>query len=148
MGSAPNFSSNNFEKLKYLDISFQKAQKLFLNLDKSTNLEILDLSGNPNLQIEGVEKLLNINEIDYLNADLTEFPPFICNFKQLKKLNLAYNQISTIPNSIANLTELEHLMLSGNQISSLPESFCSLQKLKWVWLDQNRLSSLPVNLTK
>lgn len=141
------FSSNNLSKLKFLDISFQNS-KLIVNLEKCPNLEILDISGNIDIQLQGIENLSNITEFDYLNAELQVFPAYICNFSRLKKLNLAYNNIKTIPNGISNLTELEHLILSGNQISYLPESFCSLQKIKWVWLDHNNLSSLPNNLTK
>jgi len=146
--SISNFSSNNLQNLKLLDLSFQNSKKLIANLEKCISLEILDISGNPNLLLQGMGNLTNIVELDYLNSDLQEFPDFISGLSRLKKLNLSYNNIASIPNSIGNLAELENLILISNQISSLPESFCSLRKIKWVWLDNNNLTYLPANITK
>lgn len=68
--------------------------------------------------------------------------------KNLKVLNLSFNDISEIPPGfLKSLRALEELYLSGNKLSSLPtEDLESLEALRVLFLNGNRLQTLPREL--
>ncbi|PSR72634.1 hypothetical protein PHLCEN_2v11518 [Hermanssonia centrifuga] len=70
--------------------------------------------------------------------------------KELKALNLSFNDLQVIPPSFfKNLTCLEELYLSGNKLTALPtEDLPRLTSLKALYLNGNRLQSLPQELHK
>jgi adenylate cyclase len=70
--------------------------------------------------------------------------------KELKVLNLSFNQIQEIPhNFFRNITKLEELYLSGNKLSALPtEHLPMLGRLKTLFLNGNKLQSLPQELAQ
>lgn len=70
--------------------------------------------------------------------------------RELKVLNLSFNDIQVIPPSfLRHLTHLEELYLSGNNLTALPtEDLPALTNLKSLFLNGNRLQSLPQELGK
>lgn len=82
------------------------------------NLESLDLSRNPNLNLD--------NSIELL----AELP-------NLKVLNLGWGNNRTLSDSIFKLQNLEVLNLRDNRLMALPDTFYSLQKLKVLNLRHN-----------
>ncbi|CAO3689998.1 unnamed protein product [Rhizopus stolonifer] len=62
---------------------------------------------------------------------------------QLKRVNLALNQITEIPFEIGSLTQLQWLNLNGNFLTSLPTSMSALSKLVKLGIAQNRIKTLP-----
>ena len=68
--------------------------------------------------------------------------------KELKVLNLSFNDIQEIPPTFfKSHTRLEELYLSGNKLSSLPsEELHSLTNLKVLFLNGNKLQTLPREL--
>ena len=71
-------------------------------------------------------------------------------FKELKVLNLSFNEIQDLPpNFFHNMTKLEELYLSGNKLTSIPsEDLPRLHKLSTIFLNGNRLVTLPQELGK
>ncbi|CAA7260812.1 unnamed protein product [Cyclocybe aegerita] len=71
-------------------------------------------------------------------------------FKELKVLNLSFNEIQDLPpNFFRNMTQLEELYLSGNKLTSIPvEDFPRLTKLTTLYLNGNKLHTLPQELGK
>ncbi|PFH53677.1 hypothetical protein AMATHDRAFT_45153 [Amanita thiersii Skay4041] len=69
-------------------------------------------------------------------------------FKELKVLNLSFNDIQDMPsNFFTNLVHLEELYLSGNKLASLPtEDLPRMKRLKTLFLNGNRLQTLPQEL--
>ncbi|TCD66325.1 cysteinyl-tRNA synthetase [Steccherinum ochraceum] len=65
--------------------------------------------------------------------------------KELKVLNLSFNDIQEIPPTFfKSHTHLEELYLSGNKLSSLPsEDLHSLSNLRVLFLNGNKLQTLP-----
>jgi Leucine-rich repeat (LRR) protein len=65
--------------------------------------------------------------------------------KELKLLDLSYNQIDVLPESVfQGLRVLEDLNLEGNQIENLePGLFSNLEQLKKLNLNSNQISDLP-----
>ncbi|MFK8103732.1 MAG: leucine-rich repeat domain-containing protein [Saprospiraceae bacterium] len=74
---------------------------------------------------------------------LSGFPKEILKLKQLRKLALTRNQLTSIPEAISQLTQLEELIVNENQLRELPASLKMLPKLKIVHLAQNEFSSFP-----
>ncbi|KAF8149409.1 hypothetical protein B0H34DRAFT_802408 [Crassisporium funariophilum] len=71
-------------------------------------------------------------------------------FKELRVLNLSFNEIQDLPPSFfRNLTNLEELYLSGNKLTSIPvEDFPRLTRLTTLFLNGNKLHTLPQELGK
>ena len=87
------------------------------------NLEVLDLSNNPNLT--------------------GEIPECICDLTNLKFLRLHKNRQMTgqIPSCIGNLTNLEHLdVAESNYYGAIPPSICNLENLEYADFSGNGFS--------
>ena len=71
-------------------------------------------------------------------------------FKELKVLNLSFNEIVDLPiNFFRNMVNLEELYLSGNKLTSLPsEDLPKLKNLTTLFLNANKLHTLPQELGK
>ena len=71
-------------------------------------------------------------------------------FKELKVLNLSFNEIQELPPSFfRNMTQLEELYLSGNRLASIPtEDLPRLKCLSTLFLNGNKLQTLPQELCK
>ena len=69
-------------------------------------------------------------------------------FKELRALNLSFNDIQDMPSAFfKNLTKLEELYLSGNKLSSIPtEDLHRLDRLSVLYLNGNRFQTLPREL--
>jgi hypothetical protein len=59
------------------------------------------------------------------------------------RLNLAYEELTTLPSEIGNLSNLHILFLDNNQITSLPTEIGDLSQLHTLWLNNNRIKILP-----
>ncbi|EGO00435.1 hypothetical protein SERLA73DRAFT_160301 [Serpula lacrymans var. lacrymans S7.3] len=70
--------------------------------------------------------------------------------KELRVLNLSFNEIKQVPPSfLKNLVKLEELYLSGNNLTSIPiEDLHRLQNLTVLFLNGNQLQTLPRELVK
>jgi adenylate cyclase len=71
-------------------------------------------------------------------------------FKELRVLNLSFNDIQDMPPTFfKNLTKLEELYLSGNKLAGIPTEYLHrLEKLSVLFLNGNRLRTLPHELGK
>ncbi|KAF9038318.1 PP2C-domain-containing protein [Hymenopellis radicata] len=71
-------------------------------------------------------------------------------FKELRVLNLSFNQIQELPNTFFKyFGKLEELYLSGNDLTALPtEDLPKLTKLSVLFLNGNKLQTLPQELGK
>ena len=74
---------------------------------------------------------------------LKVFPMEILNFKNLRILNLRYNQLTSLPPEIGELKELRVLILTNNQLTALPPEIGALKELRELWIRGNQLISLP-----
>ncbi|KAF6744886.1 adenylate cyclase [Ephemerocybe angulata] len=71
-------------------------------------------------------------------------------FKELRVLNLSFNNISDLPPTFfKNLLQLEELYLSGNRLTTIPtEDLQRMTRLSTLFLNGNKLHTLPQELGK
>ncbi len=120
------------------------------------------------------EALKNPDSVRYLNlydTSLQAFPPDILKLKNLERLSLRKNTITTLPDGIGSLSTLKwmdlgrtamtdlnpaigklenlsFLYLNDNTIALLPESLGNCNKLEYLNADRNKLTALPASLGK
>lgn len=91
-------------------------------------LKSIDLSGNPNLEVLGLES----NELT--DVDLSKLT-------RLKTLSIRYNKIKAI--DLSHNLELENVYLDGNEISSVDVSF--LKNLKILHASWTKITDLDIS---
>jgi len=62
---------------------------------------------------------------------------------QVYKLDLYFQELTSLPDEVGQFVNLKVLELSGNSLTSLPETFGQLEKLEWLSLKGNDISKLP-----
>ena len=81
-----------------------------------------------------------------LNNNLKSIPPELFTATQLRKLDLSYNQLSTVQADMFSLPCLELLNLSNNVIRELPEVSNWTSTLLSLDLSHNQLQGLPAGM--
>ncbi len=61
----------------------------------------------------------------------------------ITKLDLSWNDLTSLPSEIAQLQNLTELWLSGSEFTSLPSELVQLKNLTMLVLEANGLISLP-----
>ncbi|CRL03398.1 CLUMA_CG016341, isoform A [Clunio marinus] len=134
------------EKVEQLSLCYTEIPLIVGNMFQSTNLKVLDLSGNPTLTpslnetwFGGLEPKLEILVIR--NANIKSPLPFI-NLKKLRMLDLGNNNINEIHLShFINYEDLEILDLYMNHISNWYERvFQGTKSLKIMNLRHNNIN--------
>ena len=72
--------------------------------------------------------------------NLTELPAEIGDLRELRELDVSYNQLIGLPTSIQRLTKLEGLDLDGNKLTELPAEIGDLIELRWLTVMRNPLT--------
>ncbi|XP_066057163.1 centriolin isoform X2 [Chamaea fasciata] len=122
-----------------------KKFKYIENLEKCSNLEVLNLSNNQIEKIEKLDKLLKLRELNLSHNRISKIEG-IEHLQNLQKLNLAGNKIEHIPLWVGKkLRSLRSLNLKQNKVSSLHDiaKLKPLQDLTSLFLAENPVASLP-----
>ncbi|KAJ7362214.1 hypothetical protein DFH08DRAFT_320591 [Mycena albidolilacea] len=102
--------------------------------------------------ISDIPPLAHSLEMLYLgeNSFTDEVLHLLMIFKELRVLNLSFNDIQNMPsNFFRHLTKLEEVYLSGNGLTNFPsEDLPKLTRLSTLFLNGNRLQTLPPELGK
>ena len=81
-----------------------------------------------------------VHTIDLRSKNLDYFPKEIVCFKNLKRLALSRNSLTSIPSEIGKLKNLEILLLGNNKLTALPKEIGNLKRLEdfhWEMLNTN-----------
>ena len=104
------------------------------NILNLNNLSITNIS-----EIEGLEKLTNLNEL-YLSGNKISEIQDLEHLKKLKVLDLSYNNIKKIQH-LDTLLDLNQLYLNNNQISNI-NGLDNLINLTFLHLDSNNITKI------
>ena len=97
---------------------------------------------------ESLTQLQNLKRLDVANNQLTALPDSLAQLHHLEKLEIFENQLTAVPDSLLALEDLEVLYAWRNQLSELPASLSKLQRLRRLFVNNNHLKALPDSLTR
>ncbi|XP_077769927.1 leucine-rich repeat-containing protein 10 [Canis aureus] len=86
--------------------------------------------------------------VDLSGRQLRRLPAHVCSFRELAKLYLSDNRLSSLPPELAQLQNLQILALDFNDFKALPQAVCTLQQLCILYLGNNKLCGLPAELSR
>lgn len=137
----------NHAKVVRLDLSHQNLKSLPDDFEQYENLKFLNLSNNPDLQLDNIgNQLVNLKKLKVLQLDsnnLLELPKWVGQLKSIKNISLVYNPQLNYSKSLNNLNTLKGLKklnLSYNNLLELPESITGLTQLKNLRLSHNKIN--------
>jgi leucine-rich repeat protein SHOC2 len=93
-----------------------------------------------------IGRLSALTKLDLGYNDLTSLPAEIGQLTALEELYLHDNQLTSLPAEIGQLTSLEQLYLFNNQLTSLPGEIGQLTSLERLYLEDNQLTSVPAEI--
>lgn len=135
-----------------LDLSEQDLIMLPSQISTYNNLEEIDLSANPNLDLRQAINILTTNKklkvIHLSENNLSELPVNITNLKELKQITLDENNFSDIPQILLELKHLEYISFFDNKISTISLKETDLPNLESINLCYNNLIDFPTDLSK
>ncbi|XP_013419969.1 malignant fibrous histiocytoma-amplified sequence 1 homolog [Lingula anatina] len=155
-----NLSNNNFNRvplplceivnLESLDISKNSIRRMAPEISQLENLKELNLSDTEliNYALEEelfpVWKLVKLEILDLSSNSISTLPPQLSQLKNLKKLNLSWNELKEIALPVCKLLRLESLNLAANSIKAVPPQISKLQNLKELNISDNILKEIPL----
>lgn len=84
-----------------------------------------------------------IFSISFERMKLTELPPDLVRFHNLKQLNLSKNRFTDLPEFIGDFINLELLDISKNELENFPVEICKLSNLKILIANRNLFDRIP-----
>lgn len=132
----------SFKNLKSLDIAFCGVATLPSNFNEKSQLEKMDISGNPITSgFEVFTQLKSLKQLSLSKLNLEKIPSSVSALSQLSLLDLSENSISDF-SSLRSLENLEWLSLENNRLESIPMEVTALRKLVHINLNHNKLTTL------
>lgn len=126
-----------------LNIYNYKIEFLPTEIGNLVNLEDVMLCGKLESLPESVKNWKSIKKMYLAGNDLKEIPTYFYLFSELESLDISRSDISAISDSIKYLKRLRDLTLDGNiRLDKLPESLCELENLERLSLINTMISSL------
>lgn len=111
-----------------------------------TEIKYLDLFGNSIKEIpDWFFQFKRLEHLSLKNNTLKELPTIIFTIQNIKHLNLAENQIHEIKDHyFRNLMDIEKVDISYNQITSIPSERITSPKCKILSIKGNKLKKFPI----
>lgn len=138
----PKYYAARLKKLEFFAITWSKVKTLPTELFHD-GLKTLNLQRNQLRSLNGIERAVNLSNLDVSSNQIDELPKTFGQLSNLSTLNVSGNFIKELPESFGGLGELRMLNCSCNRLKHLPDSVCNLIKLKSLDLSNNQLARLP-----
>jgi hypothetical protein len=135
----------NLTMIERLDLSFNRLDKLPINISRLEKLTELNLENNYRIESlpDSIGELKLLRSLDLTMNRLRRLPENIGKLKSLKELRLDNNKLTHLPEDLSGLKALEYLSLFYNNLEELPHSVGELEKLKYLTITGNRSIRLP-----
>lgn len=130
---------NKFEKLKNLDLSFNKIKNI-KNIDKLVNLENLYFVQNKIKEIKNLETLKKLKNLELGGNKIEEISNTMNQLPAVEQLWLGKNKIPRLEN-LSNLLNLRVLSIQSNRITKI-EGLDKLVNLEELYLSHNGISKI------
>lgn len=130
-------NNSNLNSLLNLKAHVFYKGKIFFPNHGVLNLKSLGISSIS--EIEGLENLINLNELDLSGNNITQIKG-LENLSTIKKLNLSNNKIKKIK-GLEHLKNLNQLYLNNNSITEI-EGIENLINLHYLNLDKNNITEI------
>jgi Leucine-rich repeat (LRR) protein len=137
----PQFAART--NLLYLELYDTKLDSLPREIEQM-GLELFRLVGNTTdtLRIsDSIKRMVNLKEIDIVDANLYNFPSFICRSKKLETVSLVNCKVDSIPFEIQWMENLKVLDLEGNNIKEIPYWIKYCKNLEVLILKNNKIDN-------
>lgn len=133
-----------FKNLKELHVNKNKLVSLGSEITSCTLLEVIQIQNNPLENIStGLGSMKSLKEITIGEiSSKCRIPAELWNLTGLRKLKITNANLTEIPVSIAQFKQLDALCLSNNAISDIPEELYSLKNITYINLGYNKIHSL------
>ncbi|EMO39105.1 LIC_11051 family fibronectin-binding protein [Leptospira noguchii] len=132
--------------LQNLNLSGNKITQISnLNREFSEIIE-LGLFDNRLTSLDGICRFPKLKELLIWGNELETISPEISSLKNLTRIDVTKNKISSFPNIGATLESVTDLSLSKNQLTQIPEALTQFPNLKSLGLSDNQLEEIPADL--
>jgi Leucine-rich repeat (LRR) protein len=98
------------------------------------------------ISINGKKVNKDIKKLDLTYNNITQLPIEIVQLTRITTLSLAYNKLTQLPGEIGQLTHLTTLYLQNNNLTQVPVEIGQLAQLTTLYLCNNKLTHLPVEI--
>jgi predicted DNA-binding WGR domain protein/Leucine-rich repeat (LRR) protein len=157
------------KKLKWLSIAFCDFTIVPEFVTGFTELEILEINGNPIAELpKGFEKLKNLKELNANGTKINSFPEVLYDLPQLESISFAYNKFcnydiyrvlpsikelnfsytSYMPSIAVPLPTLERLSIDIDTMEPIPNAVFECTNLKILEMINDEVTTFPDNLVK
>ncbi|WP_061248481.1 LIC_11051 family fibronectin-binding protein [Leptospira noguchii] len=154
-----NLSGNKITQISNLNREFSEIIELGLFDNRLTSLdgigrfpklkELLIWGNELETISPEISSLKNLTRIDVTKNKISSFPNIGATLESVTDLSLSKNQLTQIPEALTQFPNLKSLGLSDNQFEEIPdELFENFQKLETLSLSNNQLSDLPKSIAQ
>ena len=140
-----------FKKLEHISLRSNLLKELPTIVFTIENIKYLNLSDNQIREIKGhyFRNLIDIEKVDISYNQISSLPTEKIEYPKCKILNIKGNRLEKFPTAIGDAYTLEKLDLSENKISSIDDDvFDILGNLVELDLSFNELTYLPTSIGK
>ena len=131
--------------LQRLEIANNKLSDIPRSVGKLSRLTHLNLESNDLKTLPRDFGQLKCEVLNLNHNNCLSIPDCIMNMRNLRRLSVIGNELTSLPIGLQRFTVLEVLLASRNKISILPDSIVDVPMLRELWLDNNQISSIPNN---
>jgi hypothetical protein len=146
--SALNFPEQKLSTIKVLYIANNHIAEIGDGIASFVGLEDLDLSVNPLKKISW--KIMELSKLSELNMFKDGLSPDVAYFvpSHVRKLSLAFNNITTLNEEMRSCKDLVEIEMSGNPIHAIPDWLSELPSLEVIFARNTKISSVPESVAR
>lgn len=139
------------QEVRELFLDQQQLELLPPEVANFTNLEVLSLRNNPDLDwddaFERISSFKFLRWLDISDNDLKGFPQKLVRLSRLQHFHADNNRLNEFPMELLQLPDLVSVSLEFNNLEALPEHLHQMRTLRFFSLRGNRFTNVPDEIT-